>query len=201
MLHNTVLSKENLDTIFESFADKCLKLGSKEKINVYVVGGGAILLNFDYRLSTMDIDALFSDTEIIRQAIQCVALEFNMSEDWLNKDFVNTPSFSNKIKDVSVLYRTYLNIVNVFYVPPIYLIAMKLKSSRPTGGDLDDIIKMIYELRLKEESVSYEMIIDAYNYLYSDFSNTYSYFIDRMKDALDTPIEEVREIMIKRYID
>ncbi len=71
---------------------------------------------------------------------------------------------------------------------------MKIKSSRPTGGDLGDITKMIYELRIKKESCSYDDVIKAYKYLYTDFSNTYDYFLKKTKEAFEIPLEDIESI-------
>ena len=199
MLRNVVLTKEKLDSVFEVFAQKILKANINNPINIYIVGGAAIVLNFDYRESTIDIDAMFENDEMINSVIKETANELKMPDDWLNQDFINTPSYSPKIKMVSTLYKTFGDIVNVFYLPPVYLIAMKLKSSRPTGGDMGDIIKMIYELRYKGEKLSYDDVMNAYLFLYPDLSNTYSYFFEKAKEAFETPLEDIESIIKKPY--
>ena len=194
MLFNKILKKEDLDNIFQLLAKNYLLEGGTDTISIYIVGGAAIMIDFEYRLSTTDIDAYFLENDILTKAIQKTAKELGLSNDWLNKDFVNTPSFSPKIEEVAKPFKEYEKCLVVFSLEPKYLIAMKLKSSRPTGGDLDDIIKMIYELRYYQKEISYKSIIDAYEYLYPDYKNTYQYFIDRMKDAFETPIEDIESI-------
>lgn len=190
MLHNHLIKKEDIDNIFDSFSSVYKKLGGKEELNIYLVGGAAIVLNFSYRAATIDIDAFYKDSEIINKAIKETSTLLDLPIDWLNHDFVNTPSFSELILDKSHLYKNYFNIINVFVLDSKYLIAMKLKSSRPTGGDLDDIIKMIYELRYKNDPIKYEDIINAYTELYPDFSNTYDYFLEKAKEAFEIPVED-----------
>ena len=200
MLHNKLLTKENIDEIFTCFALNCLKDNNHpSKIEIYMVGGGAIMLNFDYRLSTIDFDAFFIKDEVVNAAIKETAKEKHLPSDWLNQDFVNTPSFSSKIVQVSKLYKVYHNIVYLYSLEPVYLIAMKLKSSRPTGGDLDDIIKMIFELRLNKVDITYEQIIDAYKHLYNDFSHTYSYFFEKTKKAFEADEEEMAATLKKHH--
>ena len=194
MLHSTVISRKNLDEIFTALADEYVKAGGKEAFNIYVVGGAAIVINFDYRLSTMDIDAFFVKNDCLTTAIANVANNLKLPQDWLNKDFVSTPSYTDNLVAHSKLYRSYNGVINVYVLETKYIIAMKLKSSRPTGGDLDDIIKMIHELRLKGEDIAYDQIIEAYKELYSDFSNTYDYFLEKTKEACDMPIEELKEL-------
>ena len=200
MLHNKLLTKENVDEIFSCFALHCLNNSNHpSKIEVYMVGGGAIMLNFDYRLSTIDFDALFMKDEMINAAIKETAKEKQLPNDWLNQDFVNTPSFSPKIVKVSQLFKIYEGIIYLYTLKPVYLIAMKLKSSRPTGGDLDDIIKMIYELRLNKVDITYEQVIEAYKDLYNDYSHTYAYFFERTKEAFEADEEEMTATLKKHH--
>ena len=71
---------------------------------------------------------------------------------------------------------------------------MKFKSSRPGGGDLDDIVKMIYELKLEKVQLSYDDVIEAYKELYENFDNTYDYFLKKTKEAFEAPIEDIKLI-------
>ncbi len=200
MSHNTVLTKDNIDSILESFANHYISQDNVLPINIYIVGGSAIVMRFDYRQSTIDIDALYEKNYQVDLAIKETALEKNVPSDWLNSDFVNTPSYSPNISKASYLYKTINDKVNIYCLKPEYLIAMKIKSSRPTGGDLEDVLKMIYELRYKKQDISYGKIIDAYLFLYKDFSNTYQYFLDKTKEAFETSMEEIEVILGKiRY--
>lgn len=198
MLHSSLLKKEDLDCLFDKLAAEYIELGGSKRVEIYLVGGAAIVLNFDFRMSTIDIDAMFNDNEILETAIQNISLRESLSSDWLNKDFVKTPSYSPKIIEKAKEYSVYHNIIFVYSLEPKYLIAMKLKSSRPTGGDLDDIIKMIYELRYKKAEISYEQIVEAYKDFYPDFLNTYNYFLEKTKEAFKTPIEDF-EYLFKKY--
>ena len=195
MSHKRTINKETFDEIFHSFSNEYEKLNGATELNIYLVGGAAILLNFDYRKSTMDVDALYIESELVNKAIKNTSTQLLLVDDWLNRDFENTPSYSPNIVSKSKLLKKYGKYINVFTLEPKYLIAMKLKSSRPTGGDLNDIIKMIYELRYKEIPITYEETIEAYKELYKDFSNTYDSFLAKTKAAFDTPIEEVKEIV------
>ena len=72
---------------------------------------------------------------------------------------------------------------------------MKIKSSRPEGGDIDDIIKMIYETRLNNKKLTYNEVIDAYKELYNDFTNTYESTLYRAKEAFEVPLEDIECII------
>lgn len=190
MLHNRLIDHDNVNGIFSSLADNYSRLGGTLPVNIYVVGGTAILLNFTFRESTIDVDAYFKANDLLSKAMLASSEELLLPKDWLNQDFVNTPSFNKRMIKRFVLIRRFGDLINVFSLPPEYQIAMKLKSSRPTSGDLDDVIKMIYELRYRGVEITYDEIIAAYNDLYPDTSNTYQYFFDEARKALDVPIED-----------
>ena len=199
MSHNTHIVKENIKEILQTLAKEYSKLGGTKPINIYIVGGASIVLNFDYRLSTIDIDAYYAEDLLLDQAIILTAKLLQLPDDWLNKDFVNTPSYTYKIINKAKLGFIVNDLINVYLLEPKYLIAMKIKSSRPTGGDLEDIIMMIYEMRFKNIPISYNEIIEAYKELYSDFSNTYDYFLVKTQEAFKTPIEDFMHYFHKKY--
>jgi len=199
MLHSKIIKRENIDNIFTILSQEYENAGGNHAIDIFLVGGAAIVLDFSYRLSTIDIDALYEDDEKLDEAIKNASLKLSLPSDWLNHDFKNTPSYSTKIKEKARLISYYGKYIRLHTLDPKYLIAMKLKSSRPTGGDLDDVIMMIYELRLKNIPITYEEIVEAYKSLYPDFSNTYDYFLDKAKEAFKTPIEDF-EYLFKKGI-
>ncbi|MCR5505720.1 MAG: hypothetical protein K6F07_01840 [Bacilli bacterium] len=194
MLRSHLFKKDNIDRLFDELAIKYESLGGNTKIDIYVVGGASIVLNFSYRMSTIDIDAYYQDSKLLKEAIAEVSKSNSLPPDWINQDFVKTPSYSPKLIEKGKMFAKYGQFLTVFYLEPKYLIAMKLKSSRPTGGDLDDIVMMIYELRFKNMPITYEEIIEAYEYLYSDYSNTYDYFLVKTKEAFETPIEDFEHL-------
>ena len=67
MLHNTLINKQDIDNLFCALANEYESLGGKNDINIYLVGGASIILNFDYRMSTIDIDALFKTDELFQE--------------------------------------------------------------------------------------------------------------------------------------
>ena len=200
MLHSKLIKREEIAVIFTTLSEEYEMLGGNKQIDIYIVGGAAILLDFDYRMSTIDIDAYYKDDSILQKSINAVAKKLNLPSDWLNHDFVSTPSFSSNITKLSAETKMYGKYIKIHSMAPKYLIAMKLKSSRPTGGDLDDIVMMIYELRYKNVPITYEEIITAYKELYPDFSNTYDYFLEKAKEAFETPIEDFSHLFNKSSI-
>ena len=195
MLHNSLINKENFEKIFNQLASTYEQLGGNERINIYLVGGTAIVLNFSYRQSTLDVDALFNTNDLFKKAIKIIGDEYLLTDNWLNSDFINTPSYSNEITKKGALYNKYGNNIFVYCLETKYLLAMKIKSSRPEAGDIDDIIKMIYEIRLNNTSLTYDEVICAYKELYNDFTNTYESTLIKAKSAFEIPIEEIELII------
>ena len=198
MLHSKLIKKDDIDSIFSTLAQEYELIGGNKDINIYLVGGASIIISFDYRMSTIDIDAYYKNNKKLEKAIETVSAKLNLPKDWINSDFVNTPSFSYKIVEKARAFSKYGKFINIFCLEPKYLIAMKLKSSRPTGGDLDDIIMMIYELRYKNVAITFDEIINAYKDLYPDFSNTYDYFLEKTKAAFEIPVEDFAHLFNKR---
>ena len=197
MLHNKLINRNDIETVFDCLSKEYESLGGNKKVEIYLVGGAAILLKFDYRLSTMDIDAYFDENDMLNIAIKNTSKKLELPLDWLNQDFTKTPSYSNKIIEKAKMVSQFGKYIFVYSIESKYLIAMKLKSSRPTGGDLDDIIMMIYEMRYKRLNISYEEIIEAYKELYPDFTNTYDYFLERTKNAFEIPVEDFEYLFNK----
>ena len=49
-----------------------------------IVGGAAMVLAYDARVATKDVDAIFKPTESIRKIVRDIGRENGLSSDWLN---------------------------------------------------------------------------------------------------------------------
>ena len=127
MLRSSLLDKEKIETILNIFASKCLERNIAGPINIYVVGGASIVMKFKFRAPTIDIDAYFKKTKDLEDIIKEISEEQHIAKDWMNDEFVNTPSFSSKIIEVAKLYSIYQNLVYFYILDPEYMIAMKDK--------------------------------------------------------------------------
>ena len=191
-----MLDKDKFEAAFTLLAKKCKEQNVVGPINVYVVGGASILINFDFRKATLDVDAYCERIIELKNIILEISSELYLYDDWLNDDFKNTPSYSRKIIELSVLCKSFDDIVNVFTLEPKYMIAMKLKSSRPDSGDLEDIRQMIFELKLSGIELSFDEVMEAYDYLYDgDRSYTYERFFITTKQTIEMSVDEVKELL------
>lgn len=123
------------------------RLSEKEITGEIVVfGGAAMVLAYQARVSTKDVDAVFVPKNEVYDAADVVALEYGLESGWLNdavKGFL-----SEHGKTVPVL--DYPNL-KVYVAAPEYLLAMKCMSMRlgKDETDLNDICFLIGRLKIK----------------------------------------------------
>ena len=123
-----------------------------------VVGGAAMCLVYKARPSTKDVDAIFEPSLIIRKLAKKIALEKNITEDWLNdavKGYIH-----GKFKRNTIL--RYSNLT-VWSPQPEYLLAMKCISARWGTHDSDDVKYLIKHLKLKTSSSVISLVEKYYS--------------------------------------
>ena len=99
-------NKKDIDMYLEDFAMEYKKLSPKNlPLKIVLVGGASVLLNYNFRKSTGDIDCLKISSSSIKIAIEKTSKKYGIGSDWLNDDFINTSSYSEKINDISILYK------------------------------------------------------------------------------------------------
>ena len=160
-------SKENLDDALKQLGKEFRRLnGTKIPAEIILVGGAAIVAKYGFRSSTTDIDAIIQASSSMKEAINRVGDANGYSNGWLNQDFKNTDSYSPKIVQYSIPYRTFSNILHVRTLPPEYIAAMKLASLREYKYDKSDIIGIVLETGIRQDQ-----IVSAINDLYGSIKN------------------------------
>jgi len=110
-----------------------------------IVGGAAMVLAFDARGATKDVDAIFKPADAIRKAAYRIAQEHGIPADWLN-DGVKGFLPGNPQQKIVILNVPGLRV----WVPePEYMLAMKAMSARVDTKDADDLKLLIRKLKLK----------------------------------------------------
>ena len=112
-----------------------------------VFGGAAIVLGFDFRNATQDVDAMITQGHgqvVIAQ--QEVGAELGLPPNWLNEQGT---SYLSQHDDFE-LFKTYPSEgqfgLRVLTATPQYLLAMKLLSFRSYGHDIEDIVQLARRL-------------------------------------------------------
>jgi hypothetical protein len=171
MFADDIFTKDNLEKYLIDLSKEFKKLnGSKMSTEIILVGGASILLNYSFRKSTDDVDAIIRSTSVIKEAINIVGEKQGLPNGWLNMDFKNTESYSDKLIEVSKYYKTYSNILDVRIIDNEYLIAMKLRSGRSFKKDMSDIVGIMLENKNNGKEITKEKIEKAFVYLYDDIN-------------------------------
>lgn len=171
MLYNS-FTKENLNGYLRELAKEFRKVNGKQmSAEIILVGGAAILTNYGFRKMTTDIDAVIHASSSMKDAINRVGDKFNLPNGWLNADFMHTGSYTYKLNEFSVYYKSFYGILLVRTVAAEYLIAMKLRSGRKYKNDLSDVVGILAEHEKKKEYITLEMINKAVYDLYGGWDD------------------------------
>lgn len=150
------LSKEDIRRLFELLD---AELGAEDaQGELYLVGGAVMCLTLDARESTLDVDAFFRPTRLVREAARRVAAKTGVPDKWLNdavKGFLS-PGGS---------YQPYIDLPNlkVFVARPEYLLAMKCVAVR-LGEEFHDLDDLRFLLRYLDISTVEEALSVATRY-------------------------------------
>ena len=77
-----MLTREGAEAALQELVAELEQRGHKSKI--YIVGGAALMLGFETRDATRDIDAVITPRAEILQIVAEVARRKNLTDDWLN---------------------------------------------------------------------------------------------------------------------
>ena len=137
-------NKENLNFYLNELAKEFRKLNGKSMpAEIILIGGASVLANYGFRDMTYDMDAIIVAASTMKEAINHIGDKYGLPDRWLNTDFIKTKSYSPKLIEHSVYFKTYCNILTVRTISGEYLIAMKLLSGRKYKNDLSDIVGIL----------------------------------------------------------
>ncbi|MCL2158673.1 MAG: DUF6036 family nucleotidyltransferase [Oscillospiraceae bacterium] len=140
--------------------------GKQMLAEIILIGGAAILANYGFRELTYDIDAVITASSAMKEAINRVGDRLGLPNGWLSADFKKTTSYSDKLFEISIPYKTFSNILTIRTVAAEYLIAMKLMSGRKYKNDLSDIAGILWEHEKSGKPITPEMVENSVTLLY-----------------------------------
>jgi hypothetical protein len=191
------INKGNIDKYFSELAKEIKKqFGSSANMELIVVGGASVVINYGFRESTLDIDALNSNISSINGCIRAVADNNGLPYTWLNSDFKTTNSYSPRLIECSRPYKKFGNVLSVYSVKDEYLLCMKLMSFR-LDKDVEDIEGIVQSMGA---NLSGDKIDQAMKKLYGGWDNVSDIAVNYIaKKVSDIPnIERNRESIIKK---
>ena len=170
------------------------KRNSDVTYELILIGGASILVNYEFRNSTSDVDCIDVNNILMNDAIIKVSEKYDLPTDWINTDFKITKSYSDKLINYSTYYKTFGNgTLEIRTIKDEYLIAMKLVSGRKYKNDISDIVGIISEIK-KERDISLSVIEKAVIDLYGDMSKVDPFAYSLLKDCLNNNLVNYEEI-------
>ena len=157
-----MLSRDAILTALKLLSDELGKNGVLGELNV--VGGTAMVLAFNARSSTKDVDAIFEPSAEVRKAAAIVAENLSLPTDWLNDA---AKGFMSPSGDFTPLETIDLAHLRVQAPTPEYMLAMKVLAAR-TGigegpGDAKDIAFLICLLGLRDAAAVMNLVARYYD--------------------------------------
>lgn len=183
-IDNKPFTKTDIENYLKELGKELKKRGRGTPMEIILVGGASILVNYDFRVSSYDIDAYYAKASIMKECINAVGDKFGLPNGWVNDDFMKTSSFTPKIIEYSKYYKKYSGVLTVRTIRAEYLVAMKLVSGRKYKKDLSDVAGIIYEQQLAGAPLTYEMIDRAVIELYGDWARICEDSKDMLKKIL-----------------
>lgn len=172
MSAETPITKENLDTYLKALAKQFRKLNGKAMpAEITLIGGASILINYGFRDSTYDVDALIHASSAMKDAINYVTDTLGLPNGWLNEDFKSTKSYTPRLVNYSKYYRTFSNVLTVRTITGEYLVAMKLMAYRQYKHDISDIVGILREQQNIGDPLTFGRIGKAVKDLYDSWEN------------------------------
>lgn len=182
-------TKENLNQYLRELAKEFRKRNGKSTpVEITLIGGASVVINYGFRETTNDMDAIMNAASALKDAIIVVGDKYGLPGGWINDDFMKTDSYTPKIARYSSYYRTYSNVVSIRTVTGEYLVAMKLRSARKYKYDLSDVIGILWKQEEKGDPLSMERIRRAVEDLYG----TYDVLSDDAKQFIENAVRDGR---------
>lgn len=122
----------------------------ESRVEIAIYGGTVMMMAYDCRAATKDVDAIFRPPEVVEPLIAQVAREYKLPEDWMNS---GVKEFTAKHEERIVFAELQVPGLMITRPSARYLLAMKCLAGRlPTpfrSGDLADLRFLLRELKIE----------------------------------------------------
>lgn len=139
------MDREEITNVLQEVSEALDSL--KVSARIYIVGGAAMVLGFNFRFTTADVDADFYPTELVRDVAQRIALRRGLPENWLSD---SARMFIPVFKDPE--WRPVFKVGNVelAVTDERTMLAMKMRASRGSR-DIEDIKLLLGKCHIESE--------------------------------------------------
>jgi hypothetical protein len=153
-MSDPLLDRDLLRRAFTLLAERLAVRGVVGEVHVF--GGAAMVLAFDGRGATRDVDALFEPDGMVLDAAREVAAELGLPRSWLNNQASSYVS-GRAGRGTPVFDHPSLRVMTT---PPEHLLAMKVRAAR-AARDADDVRLLLHHLALRDVA-AVEAIVARY---------------------------------------
>ena len=155
------LSKEQIIQAQDDLNRRLTEQGVTGELCIF--GGATMILAFDARESTRDVDAVFVPKNQIYEAAGRIAEEMNLPVSWLND---GVKGFISPDGEVTTDGMPQWDNLRVIRPTTRYLLAMKCMAARvadyDTAGDKNDIIHLCKNLNITSAEQVFNLVEDYY---------------------------------------
>jgi hypothetical protein len=144
-VNDRLLDQKLLRRAFELLAKHLKRRGVVGEVHVF--GGAAMVLAFNSRQATRDVDAVFAPDTYVLEAAREVAIELGLPKSWLNNQ---ASSYVSGVAGRGTPVFDHANL-RVMVTPIEHLLAMKVRAVRAVR-DADDIRVLLNELKITKMS-------------------------------------------------
>ena len=155
-----MFNKDKLNQLFEELGKQCVK-----DTEIIICGGASMVLNYETRESTRDVDCFMLEEQIKKVATK-LAVKHELDFDWLNDNVCVTLSYHNGLSKYKTYYNRFGNLV-VYTISGLPLLCMKLVSFREHSSDVEDCRNLIALLKSK---YSVKDVMGTFSEIYKDTS-------------------------------
>lgn len=169
MAQGKIFDRQTLEEALHEMGRRAHAEGKTIEIAIY--GGSALMLTYDWRLATRDVDAVFeADRHTVRRFARQIAEENDWDPNWLNDGVKGFLSAADSSAEAKRLFRTYPSEdepgLRVMIASPEYLFAMKCRAMRLGGVDesidIDDIRRLAGEIGLTSAQEALDLVAAFY---------------------------------------
>lgn len=147
------MNKEKLIELLNKLNNLLILNDSKIVMNIY--GGSCLALAYNLRDTTMDIDAIYGNKQLVNKLVKQISRDEGIEYNWLNDSVKGFVSTSFKYSESEFKFSN----IEIRFPSMDGMLAMKLISARLSDSkDKDDILKLIKKLNITTEEECFEIL-------------------------------------------
>jgi len=164
-----IFDRSALEQAFAELGKRAHAAGKTVEISIY--GGSALILTFEQRPNTRDVDGVFEkDKEFVRALAIDLADQYGWDHGWLNDGVKGWLSVVDSKPEAKAFFKSYPSEsepgLQVSLAKPEYLFAMKCRAMRTDAGnsDIEDIKLLARQLGLMNSEQALALVAKFYPY-------------------------------------